>query len=84
MSTVELKLTLPDRLAQEASVAGLLTPQAIERLLREEVRRRAVTRLFEATERLAAVELPMLTEGEVEAEVQAARAGRQTPRAGRN
>ncbi|MBI3576265.1 MAG: hypothetical protein HY083_11540 [Gammaproteobacteria bacterium] len=82
MSSVELKITLPDQLAQEATTAGLLTPEAIERLLREEVRRRAVDRLFEATDRLAAAGLPPLTDVEVEAEIQAARMARQTSRAG--
>ena len=37
---VQLNLKLPDSLAREAQAAGLLTPQAIERLLREEIRRR--------------------------------------------
>jgi len=32
---MELKVNLPDTLASEAKAAGLLTPQAIERLLRE-------------------------------------------------
>lgn len=82
MSSVELKITLPDQLAQEATTAGLLTPEAIERLLREEVRRRAVDRLFEATDRLAASGLPPLTDAEVEAEIRAARIARQSARAG--
>lgn len=29
MTTLELKLSLPDRLAEEAQAAGLLTPAAI-------------------------------------------------------
>ena len=70
-----LELNLPEGLAREAEAAGLLTPAAIERLLWEEVRRRRVERLFEAVERLAALDLPPLTEAEVEAEIQAARAG---------
>ncbi len=82
MSGVELKITLPDKLAQEATSAGLLTPEAIERLLREEVRRRTVDRLFEAADRLAATGLPPLTDAEVEAEIQAAREDRQSSRAG--
>lgn len=82
MSSVELKITLPDQLAQEATTAGLLTPEAIERLLREEVRRRTVDRLFEATGRLAAAGLPPLTDAEIEVEIQAARKARQPLRAG--
>lgn len=39
MTTVEI--TLPDELAQEARAAGLLAPEAIERILREQLRKRA-------------------------------------------
>ena len=68
---LELKLKLPGSLVREAESRGLLTPQGLEALLREEVQRRRVTQLFEAADRLAA--LPPLTEAEVEAEIQAAR-----------
>jgi post-segregation antitoxin (ccd killing protein) len=73
---LELKLKLPGSLVQEARASGLLTSQALETLLREEVRRRRVAQLFEAADRLAA--LPPLTEAEVEAEIQAARAERRS------
>lgn len=76
---LELKLKLPGSLAREAKAKGLLTPQALELLLREEVRRQRVTQLFEAADRLAA--LPPLTEAELEAEIQAVRAERRTSRA---
>ena len=69
---LELKLTLPDSLVREAKLRGLLTPQGLEALLREEVQRRRVAQLFEAADRFSA--LPPLTEAEVEAEIQAARA----------
>ena len=36
-----IKIQLPDDLAQDAQAAGLLTPDAIERLLRERLRRQA-------------------------------------------
>ncbi len=78
MTRLELKLALPDNLAREAEAAGLLTLEAIERLLREEVRRRRVDRLFEAADRLAALDIPTLTEAEVEAEIRAARAERRS------
>jgi len=68
---LEIKLTLPDSLVREAQASGLLTSQALENLLREEMRRRRVGQLFEVADRLAA--LPPLTETEVEAEIQAAR-----------
>lgn len=71
-----LKLTLPDRLAREADAAGLLNPNAIKRLLRTEIRRRRVAQLFNAADRLAAVDLPALTPAQVETEIQAVRAKR--------
>ena len=82
MST-ELKLTLPDSLAREAEASGLLTPKAIETLLREEIRRRRVNQLFEAADRLANLDIPPLTESEVEAEIEAARRSRRTSDASR-
>lgn len=76
MIQLELKLTLPDALAQEAERAGLLTPRALEEMLREHVRRRRVDDLFAAMDRLANVKLPALTQAEVEIEIAAARAAR--------
>jgi len=76
---LEIKLKLPGSLVREAQASGLLTSQALETLLREEVRRRRVAQLFEASDRLAS--LPPLTEAEVEAEIQAARAERRSYRA---
>ena len=76
---LELKLMLPDSLAREAEASGLLTPQGLEALLREEVQRRRVAQLFEAADRLAM--LPPLTEAEVEAEIQVARTERRAARA---
>lgn len=72
MST-ELRLTLPDSLAREAEANGLLTPEAIEALLREEIRRRRVNQLFGGADRLANLGMPPLTGSEVEAEIEAAR-----------
>ena len=89
--TVAIRLTLqvPDTLAREAKASGLLTPRALEALLRAELRRRRVNRLFAAADRLAALELPphlpgeaWLTAAEVEAEIQAARVARRSTHAG--
>lgn len=82
MST-ELKFTLPDSLAREADANGLLKPEAIEALLREEIRRRRVNQLFAAVDRLATLEMPPLTESEVEAEIEAARRSRRASDASR-
>lgn len=75
MTTLEIKLTLPDPLVQEAQAIGLLSPEALERLLRDEIRRRRTEQLFDAADRLAALPGPLSVE-EVEAEIQAARAAR--------
>jgi hypothetical protein len=81
---LEVRLTLPDNLAREAQAEGLLTPETLERLLREEVRRRRVDELFEAADRLAALKTPPLTDAEIEAEIQAARAERRASDARRH
>ena len=72
-TTFDLKLSLPDHLAQEAQEAGLLTGESIAFLLREEIRKQRVERLFEAADRLAALEQPAMTADEIEVEIQAAR-----------
>ncbi len=41
MTTLELTLNLPDELAQRAKNAGLLTPDAIEPMLREQLKKQA-------------------------------------------
>jgi hypothetical protein len=79
MADLEIKLNLPESLAREAEASGLLTPQSIESLLRAEIRRRRVNQLFEAADRLAALDLSPLTEAEVEAEIQAVRKKRRGP-----
>lgn len=76
MTTLELKLTLPDQLAREAQRAGLLNEQAIERLIEEAVRREAGKKLLDAMQRLRAANVPALTEEEIAAEVKALRAAR--------
>lgn len=78
---LELTLTLPASLAQEAEAQGLLTSPMLETLLRAELRHRRVGHLFDAAEQLAALPLAPLTEAEVEAEIHAARAARRTSRA---
>ena len=74
----EIRLALPDSLAREAQASGLLEPATLEQLLRDEIRRRRVNQLFEAADRLAALNAPLLTEAEIEAEIQAARTARHT------
>ena len=83
MSSVEIRLDLPDNLAREAETNGLLKPEAIESLLRDEIRRRRVDGLFESADRLAASVAP-LTETEVEAEIAAVREARRSSNASRS
>jgi hypothetical protein len=68
-------VSLPDELAQQAQSAGLLRPDAIERLLREAMKKRQVDQLFTTMDKLAALQ-PTLTEAEIDAEIAAARADR--------
>jgi len=76
---LELKLDLSEAIAQEAKDKGLLESPAVERMLRAELKRSRVDQLFAAADRLAGQDVPSLTEAEVEAEIQAARAQRRAP-----
>lgn len=80
---LEITLTLPESVAQEAEVNGLLKPASLEFLVREALRRRRIDHLFEVADRLAALPGPPLTEAEVEEEIQAVRARRRASHAGR-
>ena len=71
-----LTIDLPDNLAKEAKQAGLLTPNAIESILRETLRRRAVNDLFTAADKLTAANFPSMTMEEIQDEVNAVRAQR--------
>ncbi len=79
---LEIRLSLPDSVAREAEASGLLNSESLEALVREELRKRRIDRLFDATDRLAALPLPSLTEAEVEAEVQSARSRQRVSHAG--
>ncbi len=68
----EILLTLPDNLAREAEADGLLKPEFIASLLRTEIRRRRVNKLFAAADRLADLDEP-ITEAEIKAEIAASR-----------
>ena len=73
MTTLELTLNLPDDLAQRAKDAGLLSNEAIEKLLREQLRRQAGEDLRTMLDRVQSTGTPM-TEDEVQAEIDAYRA----------
>ena len=80
MTTVQI--TLPDELAQEAQRAGLLSPERIEALLREQLRAERVDELFAAMERMRRVQEPAaLSPEEVSVEIAAMRADRRASNA---
>lgn len=72
-----LTIDLPDNLAQEARDAGLLNPEAIEAMLRKNLRRRAVNGLFAAADKLATANFSPMTMEEIQQEVNAVRTQRQ-------
>lgn len=75
MTFIDLKLELPESLARDAEAAGLLSPRALRRLLREEVRREAVRRLAEGAERVLKAGIPPLSMAEIQEEVNSVRKG---------
>lgn len=79
----EIVLNLPEKLVREAEANGLLRPEFIASLLRAEIRRRRVNKLFAAADRLADLDVPV-TEAEVEAEIKAARRERSLEDANRS
>jgi hypothetical protein len=70
-----IKITLPDALAAEASGAGLLAPEAIERLLRDKLASDRIARLQDARAALAADPPEVLTRQEINEEISAYRKG---------
>lgn len=75
MTTIQIEI--PDATAQAARAAGLLTPQALDRLLTEALKRReAADRLLSIADRLATAGIPPMREEEVQAEIDAVRAER--------
>jgi hypothetical protein len=82
MTTVQV--TLSDALATEAREAGLLTPEALERLLQEALRRRvAANRLLGVADRVARAGIAPMSMEEINAEVRAYRDERRRREAGR-
>ena len=82
MTTLELKLNLPDSLAKEAASLGLLDPDSMQALLREAVRNRRIAILAEARKKVAAAGVPPMTMEEIQAEIDADRAERRAKAAG--
>ena len=74
MTTLELTLNLPDDLAQKAQRAGLLPPQAMEAMLREQLRKQAGETLRNIWARLPHEELTPEIEQEIVTKVRSVRA----------
>ena len=72
-----LHIELPDTTANAARAAGLLTPQALERLLTDALRKRAAgDALLRVAEQVATAGITPLSMQDVNTEVKAARAER--------
>ena len=84
MTELELKLSLPDQIAEQAKAAGLLTSEAIERLVRQAIRKAAADRLIEYGMRLREPGGREITEAELESELKAVRAELREARACRS
>ena len=75
MTTIQIDL--PEATAQAARDAGLLTPQALDRLLTEALKRKqAADSLLSVADRVATAGIAPMSMDEINAEVKAARAAR--------
>lgn len=78
----KIQIELPDATAIAAREAGLLTSEALDRLLTDAIKRRqAADSLLSIADRVTAAGIPPVSMDEIDAEVKAARAG-QRRRAG--
>jgi hypothetical protein len=73
----KIQIELPDATAKAAREAGLLTPQALDRLLTDAIRRRqAGDTLLAIADRVAEAGIAPMSMEEIDAEVKAVRAER--------
>lgn len=74
----KIQIELPDATAQAAQAAGLLTPQALERLLSNALRKQqAAEYLLSVADEVAAIDARPMSMEEIDAEITAARKERQ-------
>jgi len=78
MTTLELKLSLPDGLAREAQAAGLLTPESMTQLLKDAIRKRAGQTLLAGAARAAQSGSKPMSLKEIQSEVNSVRRHRKT------
>lgn len=84
MTELELKLSFPDRIADQAKAAGLLTSEAIEQLVRQAIRKAAADHLIEYGKRMREPGGLQITPAELESELKAVRAELREARARRS
>jgi hypothetical protein len=81
----KIQIELPDATAKAAKKAGLLTPDALRRLLMEAIKRRhAADSLLAVADRVAEAGIEPMSMGDIDAEVKAVRSKRRRRRAGRH
>ncbi len=73
-----IRIQLPDELAQDAQAAGLLTPEAMAAMLRQQLRKQASESLRAMWERVPSEELTPEVEQMIDDEVRVGRAERRT------
>jgi len=76
MTTLEVTLDLPDRMAREAQAAGLLTPHALRGLIKDAMQRRAAQSLLTGAARATEAGSKRLSLRDIQTEVKAVRADR--------
>lgn len=80
MTTLQLRLEVPDRLAKEAKAAGLLTTRSLARMLVDAVRRSAADRLLAGARRASRLPGKPMSMRAIQAEVDAVRRSRNPSR----
>ena len=73
MTTLEVTLDLPDRMARDAQAAGLLTPKALREMLRDTMRRHAAQALLAGATRASKAGSKPMSMRELQAEVNSTR-----------
>lgn len=76
-------MKLPAALAEEARDVGLLDPESLAKLLRDELHRRRAARFFNIADRLVASDAEPLTPEQIDAEIAAVRQARRAHDANR-
>lgn len=75
MTTIQI--TLPDELVKEAKEAGLLSPESLEKWVRQQLKAKQFDQLVAAMDRMSAVnDLPYMSPEEVAEEIRIMRAER--------